>query len=131
MRCELISGQDLLSCAKAWGHIFELAPQQNGVFGHMKDAIAALSKHDELLPVLLEKLTSPALPAYWLHPSLERFTSQPIGRRQREHEQGKHDVAPYRPRRFLGWMAQAPLLLAFLDTAVLDETAVIVGIKRL
>jgi hypothetical protein len=60
MRCERISGQDLLSCADAWGHIVELAPQQHGVFGHRKDALAALGKDDELIPVLLEELTAPA-----------------------------------------------------------------------
>ena len=38
---------------------------------------------------------------------------------------------PHGPRGFLGRMAQVPLLLGFLDTAVLDETAVIIVIKGL
>jgi hypothetical protein len=47
MRCELKSGHNLLASAEARGHILEVAPQQDGVFGHMKDAVAALSKDDE------------------------------------------------------------------------------------
>ena len=53
MRREPVFGQDLLLCADVWGHIFELDPQQEGEFGHRKDAVAALGKHDDLVPVLL------------------------------------------------------------------------------
>ena len=129
MGCEPVFGQDLLMCPNTWGHILELDPQQEDEFGHRKDAVVALGKHDDLVPVLLEELAPPALPAHRLRPGFNCFTPQPIGRRQPEQEQGKHDVNPHGPLRFLGRMAQAPLLFAFLDTAVLDETALIVVIK--
>ena len=131
MRREPLFGQDLLLCADVWGHICELDPQQEGEFGHRNDAVAALGKHDHLVPVLLEELPAPALPPDRFCPDGAWLTLPPVGRRPREHEQGEHDVDPNCPRGFLGRMAQAPWLLTLLDTAVLDETAIIVVIKWL
>ena len=118
---EPVFGQDRLMCPHTWGHIRELAPQQEDEFGHRKDAIVALGTHDDLVPVLLEELAPPALPAHRLRPGFNFFTPQPRGRRQPEQEQGTHDVNPHGPLRFLGRMPQVPLLLGFLDAAVLNE----------
>ena len=99
MRCEPISGQDFLACADARGHICELDPHQDGIFGPRKDTVGALGNDEELVPMLREGLASPALPAHRLRPCLPRFTPQPIGRRPRAPEPGEHDVDPHRPRR--------------------------------
>ena len=81
MRREPVFGQDLLWCADTWGHIRELDPQQEGEFGHWKDAVEPLGTHDHLVPVLLEELPAPALPPDRLCPDVEWFTRPAIGRR--------------------------------------------------
>ena len=129
MGCEPVFGQDLLMCPNPWGYILALAPQQEDEFGQRTDAVVALGTHDDLVPVLLEELAPPALPAHRLRPGFNCCTPQPIGRRQPEQEPGQHDVNPHGPRRVLRRRAQAPWLLAFLDTAVLEETALIVVSK--
>src|SRR4029453_451593 len=95
----------------------------------MKDAVPALSKHDDLVPSLLEELPPPALPTHWLSSQLGLLTAQPVGRRQGKQQEGEHDMDPYRSARFLRLMAQVPLLLGLFDTTVLDEAAVIIIIK--
>ena len=117
MRFEPVCGQDLLRCADAWGHIFELDPQQESEFGHRKDAVAAVSKDDHLVPVLLDELPAPALPPDWVLPGVGLFTLQAIGGRQGEHQQGDHHVHPYGSPRFLRRMLQVPLLLGFLESS--------------
>jgi hypothetical protein len=62
MGCEPVFDQDLLMCPDTWGHILELDHQQEGKFGHWKDAVAALGTHDDLVPFLFEKLALPARP---------------------------------------------------------------------
>jgi hypothetical protein len=62
MGCEPVFDQDLLMCPDTWGHILELDHQQEGKFGHRKDAVAALGTHDDLVPFLFEKLALPARP---------------------------------------------------------------------
>ena len=102
MGCEPVFGQDLLRCPKTWGHILELDPQQEDEFGHRKDAIVALGIHDDLVPVLLEELAPPALPAHRLRPGFTCFTPQPIGRRQPEQQQGETRREPVWPAPFSG-----------------------------
>src|SRR5262245_10564264 len=97
----------------------------------MKDAIVPLCKHNHFVPGLLEELAPPALPSDGFSCRRLPLTLQPIGGGQGKHEQGEHDMYPYGPLGFLGRMAQVPLLLGFLDAAVLDEAAVIVVIEWL
>ena len=68
MRCEAIFGQDVLMRVDARGHILELDLQQEDGFNHPKDAIVAVSRDDHLIPVLLQELPPPALPADGLIP---------------------------------------------------------------
>ena len=116
MRCEPVCGQDLMRCADAWRHIFELDPQQEGECGHRKDAVAPLGTHHNLVPVLLEELPAPALPANRLTPRGLLLTRQPVGGRQGTHQQGEEDVHAHRPRAFLGRMLQTPWLRVFLES---------------
>jgi hypothetical protein len=97
----------------------------------MKDAITALSKHDDQVPALLLELTSPALPADGLSPTLLLLALQPVRRRPGEHQQGEQDVDTHCPGGFLGGMLQALLLFTLFDTAVLDQTTVVIVIERL
>jgi hypothetical protein len=69
------------------------------------------------------------LPADRFFSHVVLLTLQTVHRRQGEHQQGEEGVHAHRPRRFLGRMLQAPLLLALLDTAILDQTAIIIIIK--
>ena len=96
----------------------------------MEDAIIALGKHDHLVPGLLEELAPPALPTHGLPAGGLLFTPQPIRRGQRKHEPREQHMHPYRPFSFLRRMAQVPLLFRFLDAAVLDQTAVVIVVKR-
>lgn len=73
----------------------------------------------------------PALPADRIVPGGFLLTLEPIRRGQREHQQREDHMHPHRACGFLGGMAQLPLLLGFLNTTVLDETAVIIVIKGL
>jgi hypothetical protein len=45
-------GQDVTARADPWRHILELDPHQQGEFSDMKNAIAPLSKYDDLVPSL-------------------------------------------------------------------------------
>src|SRR2546426_712854 len=110
MCSEPILGQDCLARADTWGAIFELDPQEQGIFSHMKDAIAAFGKHDHLVPGLLQELAPPALPPdrFLAHGLL--LTLEPIGGRQGKHDQGEDDVHPYRSLGFLRRRAQVPWL---------------------
>src|SRR6266850_4576503 len=108
MCCEPIFGQDLLRCADPWGHICELDPQQEGEFGHWKDAVEPLGKDDDLVPVLLEELPAPALPPDRVCPGVVWLTPQAIGGSQGEHQQGEHDMHPDGALCFLRWMLQVP-----------------------
>src|SRR5215510_6022165 len=97
----------------------------------MKDAVAALRKDDDVVPSLLAELTAPALPADGLAPDFLLLTWQPVGGCQGEQQQGEQDVDAYRPPGFLRGMLQIPLRLGFFDTAILDQTAVIIVVERL
>src|ERR1700752_2784028 len=97
----------------------------------MKDPIVTLRKHDDLLTRLLQELAAPAWPAHRLPAACLPLARQPIRRGQGEHQQGKQHMHAHRPCRFLWWMTQVPLLLGFLDTTVLDETAVVIILKGL
>jgi hypothetical protein len=129
--CEPVFGQELLARADPGRAIFDGDTQQQRILRHMKDAIAALSKHDDQVPALLLELTSPALPADGLSPTLLLLALQPVRRRQGEHQQGEQDVDTHCPGGFLGGMLQAPLLFTLFDTAVLDQTTVVIVIERL
>lgn len=111
MRCEPIFCENCLARTDAWRHILELDPQQEGEFGHRKDAVAVLGKDDDLVPVLCQELAPPALPAEGLPPGVGLLALQPVSGRQGEQQQGKHDVHAHRSRGFFGWMLQTPLLL--------------------
>lgn len=131
MSGEPLPRQDVWQGADPWGHILKLDPQEQRVFRHMKDAVIPSGKHDQLVPVLLLELASPALPAHRFRSQGFLFTLQPVRGRQGEHQQGKRHMYPHGPRGFLRWMFQVPRLLSCLDTAVLNEAAVIIIIKRL
>ena len=126
MCCQPIFGQDLRPCTDPGRAIFDVDAHQQRVLGHMKDGIVVLGKDDDLIPGLFQELAAPALPADRLFPHSVLLTLQPVRRRQGEHEQGEQHVHAHRPRRFLGRMLQAPLLLTLFATTILDETAVIV-----
>jgi hypothetical protein len=68
----------------------------------MKDAIAALSTHDNLVPALLPELTTPVLPATGLSPACLLLARQPVCRRQGEPQHGEQDAPRHRPRFVLG-----------------------------
>src|SRR6266542_6711170 len=97
----------------------------------MKDAIGALGKYDAQVPGLLVELPPPALPADRLTACRLLLTLPPIRRGQREHEQREHHRHVHRALGFLRRMAQLPRLLRFLDTTVLDQTAVVIVITGL
>src|SRR6266511_1954806 len=124
-------GQNFLGCPDAWRHVLQLDPYQQGECRDRREAVPALGKYDDLVPSLFQELASPALPAHRLTPYGFLLTLQPIGGPQRKHQQSEEDMHPHRPRAFLGGMAQVPLLLGFLDAAVLGQTAVIIIIKGL
>jgi hypothetical protein len=124
-------GQDVRARADPWGHILELDPHQQGESSDMKNALIPLSKDDDLVPSPFHELAAPALPADRLLPGGILLTQQPIGGREGEHQAGEYHMHAYRPRGFLGRMFQVSLLLGFLDTAVLNEAAVIIVIKGL
>jgi hypothetical protein len=97
----------------------------------MKNAVAVLRKNDHVVPGLLQELTVLAVLADGVSPAFLWLTLPPIGGRQGEQQPGEQDTDPHCPGGFLGWMLQPPLRLALLASAVLDETAVIIGIERL
>src|SRR5919108_3420184 len=111
-------------------YIQKFATEPQGVLHQMKDAVIALGKHDDLLPSPLQELAPPALPADRLTPPVLALTLQPICGGQREHQQREQDMHSHRALSFLGRMPQFPLLLGFLDAAVLNQTAVVIVIKR-
>src|SRR6267142_1209330 len=77
MSGEPIPRQDFWQGADPGGHILELDPQEQTVLRHMKDAVIPSGKHDQLVPVLLLELASPALPA---HRSAPRAARSPCSR---------------------------------------------------
>jgi hypothetical protein len=90
----------------------------------MKNAVVVLGKDDAQIPRVLEKLAALALPDDGFSPGVLLLTLAPIGGRQGEHQQGEQDVHAHRACRVLGRMLQTPLVLALLDTVILDEATV-------
>jgi hypothetical protein len=131
MCCDPVFGQDLLPCPNAGRAIFDGDPQQQRVLRYMKDAVGAFGKDDDQIPRVPEEPAAPALPADGFSPGFLLLTLQPVRGGQGEQQQGEHDVHAYRPGSFLGWTLQTPLLLTLLDTAILDQTRVIVVVERL
>ena len=97
----------------------------------MKDAVAILRKDDDLVPALLQELTSPALPADWLSPGGLSRTWPPLGRGHGAPQPGAPDGHAHRPRRVLGRRLQTPRRLTLLDRALLAQTAVGIIVERL
>jgi hypothetical protein len=104
-------------------------PQQEGVFRDMKDSVPALGKDDDFVAVLLEQLAAPALPAHRFIPHRRLLRPPAVRGGQRKHRQGEEDVHLDGTFRLLRGMLQVPGLLALFDTAVLDEAAVVIGVK--
>jgi hypothetical protein len=86
VRYDLVFGKDLPARAGPGWTIFDVNPYQQRILCYMKDAIAALSKHNHQAPGLFQKLAAPALPADRLFPSVVLLTLQPVRRRQGEHQ---------------------------------------------
>jgi hypothetical protein len=97
----------------------------------MQDAIVPLGTHDDLVAALFQELAPPAWPADGLTPESLALTWQTIRRGQNGEQQGNYHMHPHGSLAFLRRMPQGPRLLCCLDTAVLDEAAVIIIIKGL
>jgi hypothetical protein len=78
MSGEPIPRQDFWPGADSWGPILELDPQEQRVLRHMKDAVIPAGKHDQLVPVVLLELASPALPAHRFRSQGVPFTLPPV-----------------------------------------------------
>jgi hypothetical protein len=131
MRGEPICCENFLVRTDARRHILESDPHQQRVLGYMKDTVAVPGKDDDMVPGLLHELAAAALLADRLFAQVVLLSLQAVRRRQRAHPHGEDDVDTHRPGSFLGRMLQAPLLFALLDTAMLDETALVIVIERL
>src|SRR5262245_26808380 len=54
---------EFLGVPNAWRYVLQLDRNQQDKFSAMKDAVAALRKHNDLVAGLLQELAPPALPA--------------------------------------------------------------------
>jgi hypothetical protein len=97
----------------------------------MKDALAILGKDDDVVSSLFQDLAPPALPTDRVLPHVGMLTLQAVRCPQGAHQYSEDEVHAHRPRRFLGRMLEAPLLLALFDTAMLDQPAVIIVVEGL
>jgi hypothetical protein len=131
MSCEPIPRQDVWQGSDPWGYILELGPQEPRGLRSMPDAIVALSPHDHLVAGLLQELAPPALPAEGCRSALLGLTRPPVRPRQGPHQPGQQDVHAPRACGVLGGMLHTPRRLALLQTAMLDQTALIVVVERL
>ena len=84
------------------GTSLSFTPHKQRVFGEMKDAIVPLGKDDHLVAGLLQHLSTPTLPADGLPGGRLALTLQPIRGRQREQQQGEHDLHLHGSCRFSG-----------------------------
>jgi hypothetical protein len=129
MGCESKCGQSFLVRTDAWRNILALDPSQARVCRERKDAVTILGKDHDVSAGLGRELATPALPPDRLVPRVSLRTWPTLGRRQGEPQEGQQHVEAHRPRGFLWRMVHTPRRLTRLETAMLDQTAVIIGIE--
>jgi hypothetical protein len=92
-------------CFDSWRQLFQLDAQEPRVFRHMKDTVAILGTHDDLVAGPLQELAPPAVLADQLLPCDLWLTRQLVGGGQGKQPQGKYHRHPDRSPPFLGEMA--------------------------
>ena len=124
MSGEPIPRQDCWQGADPWGHIRELAPQEQRGRRHRKEAVIPAGTHAQLIPVWRLELASPALPAQRCRSPGFPCTRPPGRGRQGDQPPGARHMDPHGPRGVLRWLLQVPRRLGVRDPAGLHAAAV-------